>query len=96
MNARQLDAVVDLFEPDAVINSSAGVTVTGHEEIRSFYRDSVFASGTRLEIRAFIDDGTRCCMEIWNRGADGSSVQVADLFTVNPDGRVSLLIAYRR
>lgn len=48
VNAGDLDGIVELYEPDAVLALAAGGTARGHVAIRAFYRE-LLAGGPQFE-----------------------------------------------
>jgi ketosteroid isomerase-like protein len=92
IRARDVEALRELFAPDAELVTTAGVVV-GRGGVAAFYRDNAFRA-EELEPRpgALIVDGGRVAVEIELR-IDGGVVPVADFFTIE-DGLIRRLAIY--
>jgi ketosteroid isomerase-like protein len=92
IRARDVDALRELFAPDAELVTTAGVVV-GRDAVAAFYRDSAFQIDD-LEPRPgpLLVDGTRVAVEIELR-IGGRVAPVADFFTIE-DGRIRRLAIY--
>src|SRR5262245_26720066 len=94
-NAGDVDGMVALYEPDAVIDDGAGRLVRGGEAIRRFFEEIV-ASGRRFQMGE--QQAARVCgdlaltstrsrdgsvtAEVARRQADGTWLWVIDRFTI--------------
>ena len=100
LGARDVDGLLELYEPDAAFQTQAGV-VTGHDAIRGALNELVAlkptisgdihkvveADGTALLINRWVLDGT---------APDGSAVRMsgvsADIMRRQPDGSWRVLV----
>ncbi|MDY7103173.1 MAG: nuclear transport factor 2 family protein [Actinomycetota bacterium] len=100
--AGDLDGLVELYEPDAVFQPQAGVTCTGHDEIRAALAELV-AIRPRIEYRGVpdvLDTGEVALVSndwvMTGEAPDGSVVREgglsADVVRRRPDGTWRVLI----
>jgi ketosteroid isomerase-like protein len=98
VNAGDLEAILALCSPDAVLNNPAG-TFTGLDEIRSFYGSVVLAGKARLTIRSVQAADRRVTAELTATsplGQAGNELVAVDKFVLDDEGRIrSLEIVYR-
>ncbi|MGH9044234.1 MAG: YybH family protein [Acidimicrobiales bacterium] len=88
-NAGDVDGIVALFEPNAVVASPPGQLTAGHEAIRTLF-EGVIASGRKFgqaEHRSPIIAGDIAMTGITNRDDDGKPIQgSAEIARRQPDG----------
>jgi steroid delta-isomerase len=99
INAGDVDGVVALFAPEAVLRNPAG-TFEGLEQIRSFYESVVIAGRARLTVRSVTrnDDGTVTAELVATSplGEPGNEINAVDDFVLDDDGHIRALdIVYR-
>lgn len=96
MEARDLDAVLDSFAPDAIIYSplTAKLTFTGREQISAVmavifetFRDLHYTEETRQDNTAFL---------VSRALVGGQEIEVADHLRLGPDGRIQELTVFFR
>jgi ketosteroid isomerase-like protein len=98
VNARDADHLLALFAPDAALRHPAG-TFTGHDQIRGFYVDLVFAGQAAVTLgRVFVEDDAaafelRATSEL---DPDGAIVETVDVMDVDPTGHITALGVYYR
>lgn len=93
MRARDASALPDLFTADAELVNAAGI-FAGIDAIVGFYRDLVFpVEDFHPDPGPLIGDGDRIAVEIRVR-MGGTTTEVADVFTLTLDGRISRLVIY--
>ena len=94
MNAADLDAMLALFAPDAVMRHMTGV-YAGREALRGFFVDVAFGNAARLERIALqaTDDMAWLEVEATSQVTDGRQ-RVVDVFRLAPDGRIADLGVY--
>lgn len=93
INAADLDGLVGLFAPDAVLVNPVG-TFTGTAEIRGFYRDVVLAGQAVLTVGTVDTAGPAVTAELLARSPldpDGEPLRAIDRFRVGADGRITTL-----
>jgi uncharacterized protein (TIGR02246 family) len=88
-NAGDLEAIVALYEPDAVFVTADG-SVSGHDAIRNFYRISLAPGASmKLETRAVVEsaDGLALLHGAWSLGPPVSSEGLStEVVRRQPDG----------
>jgi hypothetical protein len=96
MEARDLDAVVDAFAPDAVLRSpfTAKLAFTGREQIRAVtrvildvFRDFHYTEELRGENVAFLVARAR---------VDGQDIEIVDHMRLGPDGKIEEFTVFFR
>jgi uncharacterized protein (TIGR02246 family) len=96
-NSGDLDAVVALYEKDAVLVAGAGRTVTGQSAIREAYQEYLAArkSMTLETVAAFESDGLALLHGRWSR-TDGAEIHItgrnSEVVRRQPDGTWLFLI----
>jgi steroid delta-isomerase len=94
VNAADLDALVDLFAPDAIVLHPLGA-FEGAESVRRFYAESILCHRPALTASGWVVDGSRCAFELEAVTA-GRTSYALDHCTVDDDGRICrMTIAYR-
>lgn len=96
-NAAEHAALIRLFSQDAVVHDPVGRSqYSGIEEISDFYADAV-SQGTRLEpvgeIRGSYGNRAAVALNVIATRPDtsGALVDAIDVFTFDPQGRISIL-----
>jgi ketosteroid isomerase-like protein len=87
-NARDVDALLQLFAEDAVVEHETG-RFEGRDAIRGFFADTILPAGSMIGIAAYEDraDGCRVVFE----ATTGPQPRVADRFLLDEDGRIAHL-----
>jgi steroid delta-isomerase len=93
VDANDVDALVALFQPDAVYRRPGYPEMTGHAEMASFYRSGrKFRAGSHA-FTAVLDTGVRVAVhgEFSGELHDGTAMKLrfADFFEVGADGLFS-------
>jgi uncharacterized protein (TIGR02246 family) len=102
VNERNLDALMELYEPDAVFISAPGVVHRGLAEIRTSVANGLFALEPKIQTRVLAiheaDDIALVIVE-WNlqgKAPNGSEVsqsgKSSDVLRRKPDGSFRVLI----
>ncbi len=95
LNAGDLDTLVSLYEPEAVLMAQPGQCVSGHEAIRAALAGLLSLKGTiALEPRQVIEaDGIALLVSTWRMtgtAPDGTPLELAgqttDIIRRQPDG----------
>ena len=88
MNAGDLDAMMSLFAPDAVMRHPTGV-YTGSESIRDFFLEIAFGNAARLERVALLAEGDMAWLEVeaTSKVTPGRQ-RVVDVFRLDAQGRI--------
>ena len=99
INAGDVEALLALFSPDAVVTNPAG-TFEGPDRIRGFYEGVVLAGQARLTVRSVrpVDDRhvTAELAATSPLGSPGDELVAVDDFHLDDDGRIARLdIVYR-
>lgn len=93
VNAADLEALVELFADDAVLENPLG-TFTGRVEITGFYRDVVLAGQAVITVGSVEVAGPVVTAELLARSPldpDGEPLRAVDEFRPGPDGRIAHL-----
>ena len=64
VNERDLDALVALFAPDALLLAAGGQRLAGADEIRAFYASMVIAAQPSVRGVNFVQQDATCVMEL--------------------------------
>jgi steroid delta-isomerase len=96
VNARDIDGLVALFAPDAVLLAAGGQRLQGADAIREFYASTVLAAEPSVRAVHFVQQDASCVMELeaTTAAAPGSTARLADVLTVGGDGRIVRLAIY--
>lgn len=94
VNLRDLDRLVELFSPEAVVLHPVGV-FEGHEAIRGFYADSVFPHAPEVEGVSLVENGPFVVFEMEARTPNGVG-HLIDHLSANDDGKITRLAIYYR
>ena len=96
VNARDLDALVALFAPDALVAHPVG-EFTGHDAIRGFYAENVLRHAPTVSAVSWVHDGPVCVFEMEARiSPEAPPAKAIDHLTVDADGRITRLAIYYR
>jgi hypothetical protein len=98
-SAGDADAIADLYAEDAVFlpNPPHEVIVRGRDAIRQHYLEHVTAVKPEFRSLRWIVNGGDCCLEfVAYLPARDALLFSVDVFTVNPDGKIARMAAYRR
>lgn len=94
VNAGDLDALVDLFTPDAVVLHPIGA-FEGIDAVRGFYADNILPHRPALTATGWVVEDDRCAFELEALTA-GRTSYALDHCTVDGEGRIRrMAIAYR-
>lgn len=98
VNQRDLDGLVALFAPDALLLAAGGQSAQGHDQIRAFYESMVLPAAPQVRAVSFVQQDTTCVMELeaTTAAAPGVTSQLIDVVTVRGDGRIVRLAIYMR
>jgi ketosteroid isomerase-like protein len=91
VTAADVQAVADLFAPDAVLENATG-TLNGTDAIRQMYANVLAPGAMKPNPRRFIVDGENLAVEI-DLIANGQALRLADFFTIR-EGRIERLAIY--
>lgn len=96
VNARDLDGLVALFAPDALLLAAGGQRAQGVDAIRDFYATSVLPAEPRVRAVHFVTQEPSCVMEVeaTTSSAPGVVARLVDVLTVGGDGRIVRLAIY--
>lgn len=93
VNQDDLEGLVALFAPDAVVLHPRGV-FEGVEAVKSFYKDMVLAFGPTITPSGWVSEGQRCVFELDASVGEHTSHAI-DHCTVDDTGKISrMCIAY--
>ena len=98
VNAGDLDTLVGLFHPEAVLAHPAG-TFRGRPAIAGFYRDLVLAFQAQVRPVGFYEAGPACVAEVEGSSPLGAPDQLqaaCDVFEVDSHGAIAALRIYYR
>ena len=93
------DGIAELYAEDAefVPIPPFQITVRGREAIREHYRAHVSSVRPEFVRLDWVVEGNKCVVEIDSKtAASDDIVQVVDIFTMDDDGKIARLIAYKR
>lgn len=96
VNARDLDGLVALFAPDALLIAAGGQRLHGTDAIRGFYADTVLRAAPAVRGVHFVQQDATCVMELeaTTAAAPGMTARLVDVLTVGSDGRIVRLAIY--
>jgi uncharacterized protein (TIGR02246 family) len=96
INARDLDGLIALFSPDALLLAAGGQRLEGRDAIREFYASTVLPSEPTVRGVHFVQQDATCVMELeaTTRAAPGMTARLIDVVTVGGDGRIVRLAIY--
>ena len=96
VNRRDLDGLVALFAPDAVLLAAGGQRLVGAAAIRDFYASTVLPSEPAVRGVHFVQQDASCVMELeaTTPAAPGLTARLVDVLTVGGDGRIVRLAIY--
>jgi steroid delta-isomerase len=96
VNAGDLDGLVALFAPDAVVLAAGGQRREGAAAIRDFYADTVLVARPHVQAVHFVQQDPSCVMELeaTTAAAPGATARLVDVLTVGGDGRIVRLAIY--
>jgi hypothetical protein len=100
VNARDADALAEIFATSGLLLLPTGGTVDGGDAIRAFYR-RLFEGASVPSPQAIrhVDDGRQCAVEMVPRlppGADLADTTFFELFTVDEEGKIVELSIFWR
>jgi len=96
VRAKDLDAFVALFAPDAAYSPPNGKVFTGHDEIREF-QTMVFGSGSPFPTaKAFFVSPEGIAAEVEAKLPDGTVRQTTNHYRFDEAGRIASLTVYAR
>ena len=88
MNAADLDTMMSLFAPEAVMRHPTGV-YTGSDAIRAFFVEIAFGNGAQLEGVALLAEGDMAWLEVEATSKVTAGRQrVVDVFRLDAQGRI--------
>lgn len=94
MNARDLDAMMSLFAPSAVVRHPSGV-YADLDAIRSFFVEGVFAYAARLQSVAMLEQRDMAWLEVEAESdVTPGRQRVVDVFRLDDEGRIIDLGVY--
>ncbi|MEX2457610.1 MAG: nuclear transport factor 2 family protein [Actinomycetota bacterium] len=88
-NARDVDALMQLFAEDAVVEHETG-RFEGRDAIREFFADTILPANSIIGIAAYEDRADGCRVVFEDTGA-GRQPRVVDRFLLDDDGRIAHL-----
>jgi uncharacterized protein (TIGR02246 family) len=96
VNARDLDGLVELFAPDALLLAAGGQRLEGRDAIRAFYAGNVLPTEPSVRGVHFVQQDATCVMELeaTTPAAPGMTARLIDVVTVGGDGRIVRLAIY--
>jgi ketosteroid isomerase-like protein len=96
VNARDLDGLVELFAPEALLFAAGGQRLQGKEQIRAFYEGTVLVSAPSVRGVHFVHQEATCVMELeaTTPAAPDLTARLVDVLTVGGDGRIVRLAIY--
>lgn len=91
-NAGDLDALMQLFAEDAVVEHETG-RFEGRDAIRGFYRDVILPANPVIGVAAYEDraDGCRVVFETTTDAVPGRVLRAVDRVFLDDDGRIAHL-----
>ncbi len=98
VNARDLDQVLSIFGPDAILRHPLG-TFAGTDELTGFYRDVVLAGQAVITAGAVVIDESLVMAEVTAVSPldpDAGTAYALDVFRLADDGRIATLEIYYR
>jgi steroid delta-isomerase len=94
VNHRDLEGLVALFAPDAVVLHPVGV-FEGTNAVKSFYDDNILAYGPTITACDWVTEGSHCVFEL-EASVAGHTSHAIDHCTVDDAGKITrMCIAYR-
>jgi ketosteroid isomerase-like protein len=98
VNERDLDGLVELFAPEALLLAAGGQRLEGKEAIRAFYEGTVLVSAPMVRGVHFVQQDATCVMELEATlpAAPDLTAHMVDVLTVGGDGRIVRLAIYMR
>lgn len=96
VNERDLEGVVALFSPDAIVLAAGGQRLQGADEIRAIYAETVLPAEPRIRGVHFVQQDPSCVFELeaTTAAAPGVVAHLVDVMTVGGDGRIVRLAIY--
>jgi hypothetical protein len=96
VNQRDIDGLVALFAPDAVLLAAGGQRLVGSQAIRAFYASTVLPPEPAVRGVHFVQQDASCAMELeaTTPAAPGLTARMVDVLTVGADGRIVRLAIY--
>jgi len=96
VNERDLDGLVELFAPDAILLAAGGQRMQGKDEIRDFYASMVLPAAPSVRAVHFVQQEASCVMELeaTTAAAPDVTARLVDVLTVGGDGRIVRLAIY--
>lgn len=91
-NARDVDALMQLFAEDAVVEHETG-RFEGRDAIRGLYADVILPINPQMGVAAYEDraDGCRVVFETTTDAFPGQTLRVVDRFLLDDDDRIAHL-----
>lgn len=98
VNARDGDALLELFAPQALVLAAGGQTIRGRDEIRAFYAGAVFPPAPVVRALRFVEQGDTCAVELeaTTSAAPDLAAHLIDVFTVDQAGLITRIAIYMR
>lgn len=100
INSKNIDAIPDLFEDDAVHLGGLATRLRGHAEIRDFFVEKIIPMDVNVIPVAYGGTGDDCLVAIaFERDVRGTArfaLTVVDHVTVGPTGKIQRLVAFMR
>lgn len=96
INAGELEPLLDLFTDDATFHLPAGNTVAGKDALRQMYIGVFSRAGPQPQPIRIVAGQSSVAVEVEVTLGDGSVLNMASFFEVDPSGKFSRVSVYQR
>lgn len=95
LNAADIDAVVDIFNEDAIVLDPLGSQpITGRSEIKNFYTNGPFLHPIVASLDGEVKVAGNSAAFTFTAHSDGKKMEIIDVFEFDSNDKVSKMIAY--